>query len=86
MNNEILDILQEEAAEVIQAVSKVKRFGLDNSYNGGPTNRAHLTEEIGDLLAMVQLLVDDGYIDSVEVIKAKLAKVEKLQKWSSIKI
>jgi hypothetical protein len=27
---EALDILQEECAEVIQAVSKISRFGLDN--------------------------------------------------------
>ena len=28
-NEEIMTILQEECAEVIQAVSKVKRFGLE---------------------------------------------------------
>jgi NTP pyrophosphatase (non-canonical NTP hydrolase) len=28
---EILDILQEEAAEVIQAISKVRRFGIQNN-------------------------------------------------------
>ena len=27
---EVMDILQEECAEVIQAVSKISRFGLDN--------------------------------------------------------
>ena len=27
---EVMDILQEECAEVIQAVSKISRFGIDN--------------------------------------------------------
>ncbi len=40
---EALDILQEECAEVIQAVSKISRFGLDNLKPGKPkTNREHL--------------------------------------------
>ena len=33
--NEILDILQEECAEVIQSVSKCRRFGLDSVYLNG---------------------------------------------------
>ena len=30
---EVLDILQEEAAEVIQAVSKIRRFGWNNKHH-----------------------------------------------------
>ncbi len=42
---EVMDILQEECAEVIQAVSKISRFGLDNYKPGKPkTNREHLEE------------------------------------------
>ena len=37
---EVMDILQEECAEVIQAVSKISRFGIDNYKPGKPkTNR-----------------------------------------------
>lgn len=85
MNNEILEILQEECAEVIQAVSKVKRFGWDNSYGDGPTNREHLTEEIGDLLAMIELIAENE-VDMQSVYKYALAKKDKLRKWSSIKV
>jgi len=43
---EIMGILQEECAEVIQAVSKVNRFGLDNFKPGKPkTNREHYYQE-----------------------------------------
>jgi hypothetical protein len=82
---EVMDILQEECAEVIQAVSKVSRFGIDNVKPGKPkTNREHLEEEIGDLLAMVDIMVEFSVIslDNLEV--AKRAKIEKLKKWSNI--
>jgi NTP pyrophosphatase (non-canonical NTP hydrolase) len=88
MNNkekEVMDILQEECAEVIQAVSKVSRFGIDNYKPGKPkTNREHLEEELGDLLAMVDIMLAQGIVswDNLEV--AKQAKTEKLKKWSNI--
>ena len=47
---EILDILQEECGEIVQCVSKVRRFGMDNSYKDGGTQRENLTQEIGDFL------------------------------------
>ena len=83
-NQEILLITQEECAEVIQAISKVFRFGMDDEYNG-VTNREHLEEEVGDLLCMIELLVTSDMLDMVAVYKAKAAKLEKLKKWSNIK-
>ena len=80
---EILLILQEESAEVIQAVSKVFRFGYDSVWNG-QSNKEHLEEEIGDYLAMVQIMVDIGMIDTFAIDTAKRNKIEKLKKWSSI--
>ena len=82
---EALDILQEECAEVIQAVSKISRFGLDNLKPGKPkTNREHLEEEIGDLLAMVDILTRNSIIDPANIEVAAKAKIEKLKKWSNI--
>jgi NTP pyrophosphatase (non-canonical NTP hydrolase) len=84
-SSEILDILQEEGAEVIQAVSKCRRFGLDNHKPGKPlTNRQHLAEELGDLLAMITLCHDFGIVDFEEVMIAKDNKLEKLRQWSNI--
>ena len=80
-----MDILQEECAEVIQAVSKISRFGLDNYKPGKPkTNREHLEEELGDLLAMIDILVELGVISETSVQKAEVAKIEKLKQWSTI--
>ena len=80
---EILLILQEESAEVIQAVSKVFRFGWDSEWDG-QTNKEHLEEEVGDYLAMVQIMVDTGMLDTFAIDTAKQNKIEKLKKWSNI--
>lgn len=82
---EALSIAQEECAEVIQAVSKIQRFGLNNSKGGEAfTNREHLEEEIGDMLAMVDILVDLRIVNVLKINDAKSAKIQKLKTWSSI--
>jgi len=82
---EILLITQEECAEVTQAVSKCFRFGLENDKPGKPlTNAQHLEGEIGDLLAMVDLLKSYNVISEEGLNKAKQAKIEKLKVWSNI--
>ena len=82
---EALGILQEECAEVIQAVSKIRRFGIDNYKPGKPkTNREHLEEELGDLYAMIEILQDMDIVSWTNIEKAAEAKKEKLKKWSNI--
>lgn len=82
---EILDITQEECAEVVVAVSKISRFGIDNLKPGKPkTNREHLEEEVGDLLAMVDLMIEHNIIDNDSINIARAAKKDKLKQWSNI--
>lgn len=81
--NEIYAITQEECAEVVQAISKVMRFGLDTTHNGR-TNREHLSEELGDLQCMISLLIETGVCDISDVKSAAQRKREKLRKWSTI--
>lgn len=82
---EALDILQEECAEVIVAVSKISRFGLDNYKPNKPlTNRQHLAEELGDLTCMIELMYELDLVDPAEVSLYAQAKREKLKKWSNI--
>ena len=86
VDQEILDITQEECAEVIQAISKIRRFGyLSKHPDSTQTNRQHLEEEIGDLMCMVDLMRESGMIDWAEVIEHSDNKREKLKKWSNIK-
>lgn len=84
--SELLNITLEECAEVVQAISKVFRFGWDSCHPNEPyvTNKMHLEEEIGDLVCMIRLLEDRGIIDPVEVETAVHNKRKKLAKWSSI--
>lgn len=82
---ETLDILQEESAEVIVEVSKCRRFGLDSlHYKTGQTHKKMLATEIGDVLAMVDLLLEQGILDQSELDQAKQAKKDKLKLWSNI--
>ena len=83
--NEVMNILSEECAEVIQAVSKISRFGLDNLKPGKPkTNRDHLEEELGDLYAMIEILQELNVVSWTNIEKAAEAKREKLKQWSNI--
>jgi len=84
-HKEILDITQEECAEVIVAISKISRFGLDNYKPNKPlTNRQHLAEELGDLQAMIDLCIEHNLVDPQEVLAAAGNKIAKLKQWSSI--
>jgi NTP pyrophosphatase (non-canonical NTP hydrolase) len=80
---QILLIAQEECAEVTQAISKVFRFGIDAEYNGR-TNYQRLTEEVGDLLCMIDLMIDSKIIDGIAVENAALQKRNKLRQWSDV--
>lgn len=83
--HEIMNIASEECAEVIQAISKCHRFGLNNYKPGKPlTNAQHLEVELGDLLAMVDLLKLEGIVSDEGLNNAKQAKIEKLKQWSNI--
>ena len=83
VNREILLITQEECAEVTQAISKVFRFGMEDTHKG-ETNREHLEEEIGDLMCMIDLLIDSGMVSESAVMTARAEKLNKLQQWTGI--
>ena len=82
---ELLGLIQEECAEIIQIISKVRRFGFD-SYNpydsSGKSNHTLTTDEIGDFEALMTLLYDRGTFDPAVVrerVAWKLGKLE--QHW-----
>jgi len=82
---EALDILQEECGEVIVEVSKCRRFGLDSlHYKTGIKHATMLELEVGDVLALVDILIEQGILDTARLDIAKEAKKEKLKQWSRI--
>ena len=82
---ELLVILQEECAEVIQSASKCRRFGIDNMYDKGTgTQRENLTKEIGDLQCMIDLCIERGIVEKSAVDLAILNKQSKLKIYSDL--
>lgn len=81
--DEILTVLQEECAEVIQIVSKIRRFGWgDVEYD----NVERLKAEIADLLLLIVLTVNNKVIDiSTDELEVRMeSKRKKLSKFSNI--
>lgn len=76
-----LDKLQEEAAEIVQAVSKLRRFGPTNHHpDRKTTNLQELVGELEDFLALVACLEADKLVDltkSQEQIKKKFQAIYK---------
>jgi|TARA_B110000914_G_scaffold112312_1_gene98300 NTP pyrophosphatase (non-canonical NTP hydrolase) len=77
---ETLTILSEECAEVIQANSKLIRFGPYDEENVD-----ELEKELGDVVAMMLVLDYYGYIKLDNVQSNVKPKLQKLKKYSKIK-
>lgn len=76
---ERLHCLQEEAAEVIQAASKILRHGYDSTSPFDETktsNRATLERELGDLMYWVETMSEQAEINLVNVDIAQESKAE----------
>ena len=79
--NWLLDKLQEEAAEVIQAVSKIRRFGEKSNHpDRTTTNHQELIIELEDLLAILAALEFCSYLDLTPSQQNILAKTNALLK------
>ena len=75
----LLDKLQEESAEVIQAVSKVRRFGDHNHHpERKTTNHQELITELEDFLAIVASLEHLQYFDLTKSQQNILKKMQAL--------
>jgi NTP pyrophosphatase (non-canonical NTP hydrolase) len=79
--NELLGLLVEECAEVIQSISKANRFGFDNIYEG-VSNVDHFRQEVGDVISLVIILtkkhpdiLNDTVLD--EAVKKKIKRLKR---------
>lgn len=64
-------IASEECAELIQALSKIKRYGFDGDY------KENLQEEVADILICISELISLGYIDMDKVEEWHKYKVDR---------
>jgi hypothetical protein len=79
---ELLVILNEECGEVSQQICKILRHGIDDTHPVlGLSNEFLLEEEIGDLLQMIDQVVDACDLCTTHIQMAKTNKKEKLKKW-----
>jgi hypothetical protein len=86
--DECLEILAEECAEVIQEKSKIFRFGANELswHHPEKTHAECLETELGDLLAMIELVQLSGVgVSKAGLEVAKQAKLQKVLKWMSHK-
>ena len=83
---ELLVCLTEECAEVQKDACKALRFGLDDHHpDHADTNRMLIARELGDVLCVLDLLVEAGVIDTALVEQAMKAKRVKLAKFMRYK-
>jgi NTP pyrophosphatase (non-canonical NTP hydrolase) len=87
-DHELLTILIEECSELIQACSKIKRFGWDTNSAAsiGLTNREHLETEIGDLCEVINRLGSNNRLCSGAIERAIAAKHEKLKVFTEYQV
>ena len=80
---ERLSMLAEECGEVVQAVGKVLRHGWDcSSPYGSRTNRVTLEREVGDVRAIVGLMLDSHDLHLAEVQTWQRRKRAAVPKWT----
>jgi len=81
LRKDLLFILCEECGEVVQGISKCERFGYENRHRSDFTNAEKVGLEMADLIAVYEMLVDEGVFPKVEddVMRERIAnKKEKV--------
>lgn len=78
--SELLTILMEECAEVQIRVSKMIRFGIDETQPEQPfDNKVRLSHELGDLTAVLSECIDMDLVDEDVIQKQIPIKIAKLK-------
>ena len=79
--NELMSITAEECAELTQVCMKIVRFGMNNDYK---PKRPWLIEEAGDVLCMLNFMVENDLVTWEELEERADYKRNKLIKWSKL--
>jgi NTP pyrophosphatase (non-canonical NTP hydrolase) len=80
---ELMVITMEECGELTQVCSKtIRKFKTIKEIDDNILEK--LTEETGDVLCMLQLMIKHNIISEDDIQKRADAKMKKLKKWSSL--
>ena len=76
-NTELMLITMEECGELIEACSKTIRCEdyMDDE---------KMIEEVGDVLLMIDLIINRGLVKREDIEARKKVKLKKLKKWSNL--
>lgn len=80
--SERLTIVAEECGEVVQAIGKILRHGYGSVHpadTDGPNNRERLERELGDLRAVVQMMLDAGDVEPLAVQQYAISKASRMR-------
>lgn len=86
---EALDLMQEECAEIIHIISKIRRFGLDsyNPYHSErKSNQQLLSDEIGDFELLKRYLVDADILSEHALEARIIRKLPALRKYTNLDV
>lgn len=75
---ELMIVTMEECGELTQACSKVLRTDFKNHA------LQDLKQEVADVMCMVDLMREQGFIDDSEIMQGIKDKREKLEIWSNL--
>ena len=76
-----MSITAEECAELTQVCMKIVRFGMNNDYK---PKRPWLIEEAGDVLCMLNFMVENDLVTWEELEERAEYKRNKLMNWSKL--
>lgn len=83
-HDELLTCLSEECAEVIMAICKTQRHGLASYHPedlAKVSNRQQIARELGDVIAVAELLMRAGVIDAVHVDRGRDSKLRRIGRY-----
>lgn len=83
VEHEMISCAAEEAAEIAMIVCKSLRHGIDSCHPdpGSKPNRFEIAREIGQLIAVMQIMCDVGVIHPNDVEFGRLEKFAKIGKY-----
>lgn len=83
VEHEMLACASEESGEIVMIVGKAMRHGIDSCHPapGSEPNRKEIAREIGQLVAVMQIMCDVGVIRMKDVEAGRLEKFAKIGKY-----
>lgn len=83
VEHEMISCASEEAAEIGMIIGKALRHGIDSCHPepGSKPNRFEIAREIGQLIAVMQIMCDVGVVHMNDVEAGRLEKWDKIGKY-----